>query len=70
MIYQEAPSPADTTYTAFNKEAYRSGDILPNSGYLRLTVSQAKAQVDYIRSWLDQDGKNGEVAFSHEVLKK
>lgn len=70
VIYQEVPNPADTTYTAFNKDAYRSGDILPNSGYLRVRVEPAKVTVDYIRSWLDKDGKNGETAFSYEVPTK
>ncbi len=69
VIYQETPNPADNSYTAFNREAYLSGDVLPNSGHLRVTVSQAGAQVDYVRSWLPQDEtpsqKNGTVAFSY-----
>jgi len=69
IIYQETPNPADSTYTAFNREAYRSGDILPNAGFLRVTVSPANVKVDYIRGWLPKDEtpehKNGEVAFSY-----
>jgi len=69
IVYQETPNPADDTYTAFNREAYRSGDILPNAGYLRVTVSPANVKVDYIRSYLPKDEnpdrKNGEVAFSY-----
>jgi hypothetical protein len=71
VVYQETPNPADNTYTAFNREAYRSGDVLPNSGYLRVTVSPVNVKVDYIRSYLPQDEKadhkNGEVAFSYTV---
>ncbi len=71
IVYQETPNPADNTYTAFNEQAYRSGKVLPNSGYLRVTVSPANARVDYIRAWLPQDErsdrKNGEVAFSYAV---
>ena len=71
IIYQETPNPADATYTVFNREAYRSGDILPNSGYLRVTVSPAGAKVEYVRSYLPQDEKpdhkNGEIAFSYTV---
>jgi hypothetical protein len=74
IVYQETPNPADTTYTAFNREAYRSGDILPNSGYLRVTVSPANAKVEYIRSYLPQDEKpdhkNGEIAFSYSVTSR
>ena len=29
VTYQELPSPADNTYTAFNSDAYRSGDKFP-----------------------------------------
>jgi hypothetical protein len=71
IVYQEAPNPADPTYTAFNRDAYRSGDALPNSGHLRVTVSADQAKVGYVRSWLLADearGRaNGEVAFSYVV---
>jgi hypothetical protein len=71
MVYQETPNPADNTYTAFNREAYRSGDVLPNAGYLRVTVSPEMSKVDYIRAWLPQDEtpehKNGETGFSYTV---
>jgi hypothetical protein len=71
VIYQEVPNPADPTYTAFNRDAYRSGDIMPNAGHLRVTVSPDAVKVDYVRSWLpnDESGghKTGEVAFSYAV---
>jgi hypothetical protein len=71
VVYQETPNPADAGYNIFNREAYRSGDILPNSGYLRVTVSPANVKVDYIRAYLPQDEKpdhkNGEIAFSYSV---
>lgn len=71
IIYQSVPNPADDTYTAFNKEAYRSGDVLPNSGYLNVTVSADEVKVDYIRSYLpaDESGEaiNGSVGYSYTV---
>ena len=71
IVYQETPNPADSGYEAFNREAYRSGDILPNSGYLRVTVSPSNAKVEYIRSYLPKDEKpdhrNAEIAFSYTV---
>jgi len=81
VVYQEVPNPADATYTAFNREAYLSGDILPNSGHLRVEVAPSGVKVDYIRSWLPADerpagpdGKgavrHGEVAFSYEVGRR
>lgn len=63
VVYQTCPNPADPTYTAFNKEAYRSGDVLANSGYLRVTVSggeDAGVKVEYVRSFLPQDERDGE----------
>jgi len=71
IAYQEVPNPADATYQAFNREAYRSGDILPDSGHLRITVALGRVKVDYVRAWLptDETGeqKNGAVAFSYTV---
>jgi hypothetical protein len=71
VVYQETPNPADASYQAFNREAYRSGDILPNSGHLRVTVSPQNVRVDYVRSYLPKDEtpehENGEVAFSYTV---
>ncbi len=74
VIYQSAPNPADSTYQAFNREAYRSGDILPNSGHLRVTVSPKDVRVDYVRAFLpsdEGDGRtNGMVAHSYSVKAK
>ena len=71
VIYQEVPNPADNTYTAFNKDAYKTGTVLPNSGYLNVTVSPTNVKVDYIRAFLPKDetatSKNGSVAFSYTV---
>jgi hypothetical protein len=74
VVYQEVPNPADPTYQAFNREAYRSGDILPNSGHLRVTVAPDQVKVDYVRAWLPKDEtgeqKNGTVAFSYAVTPR
>jgi len=71
VVYQEVPNPADATYQAFNREAYRSGDILPDSGHLRVTVAPDQVRVDYVRAWLPKDetgdNRNGVVAFSYVV---
>ncbi|MBL0926734.1 MAG: metallophosphoesterase [Phycisphaerales bacterium] len=69
VIYQSVPNPADPTFTAFNREAYRSGEILPNSGHLRVTVSPGQAKVEYILSFRPADEnanrKNGAVAHTY-----
>jgi hypothetical protein len=71
VIYQEVPNPADLTYTAFNRESYRSGDILPNTGHLLVTVSPDDVRVDYVRSYLAKDEtaqrQQGEIAFSYTI---
>jgi hypothetical protein len=64
VIYQEVPNPADDTYTAFNKDAYKSGDVLPNSGFLNVNVSSNGVRVDYIKSG---QANNGQSIFSYTV---
>jgi hypothetical protein len=71
VIYQSVPNPADDTYTAFNREAYRSGDVLPNSGFLNVSVTPSQVKVDYVQSFLPKDEsgqrKNGNVGYSYTV---
>ena len=71
VTYQEVPNPADYSYTAFNKDYYLSGDILPNSGFLNVTVSANQVKVDYVSSYLPKDEttdkKNGQVTFSYTL---
>lgn len=69
VTYQECPNPADNTYTAFNRDAYRTGDLLPDSGHLRVTVAPETVRVDYIRAFLPGDGTNGVVAFTYTIPK-
>lgn len=85
VIYQSCPNPADPTFTAFNREAYKSGDIFANSGHLRITVNVAGATkagdrdgatctVEYIRAARPGDeaqhGKNGSVVHSYVVTPR
>jgi hypothetical protein len=72
VIYQEVPTPADNTYTAFNQDAYKSGEILPNAGFLKVTVAAQQVKVDYIRSFLPSDetsqNKNNTMSYSYTIL--
>jgi hypothetical protein len=73
VVYQSVPNPADDTYQAFNREAYRTGDVLPNSGHLLVTVSPENVRLDYVRSFLPEDkaeGENGKTAFAFTVPAK
>lgn len=74
VVYQSCPNPADPTFTAFNREAYKSGDIFSNSGHLRVTVTggpDAIAKVEYIRAARPGDeaahGKNGSIVHEYAV---
>jgi hypothetical protein len=64
VIYQTLPEPANPFYTYENADAYLSGDIFPNSGYVRVTVAPEGVTVDYIRTFLDQPD---ELAFSYTI---
>ena len=65
------PEPADPNYSLFNKEAYRSGDIFPNSGRVRVSVNPEKVRVEYVRSFLPNDttkeNPDGKIAFTYEI---
>ncbi len=62
VIYQTLPEPADPNYALYFDDIYTSGDIFPNSGHVRVTVSPDGVTVDYIRSYLD---KPNEIAFTY-----
>ena len=74
IIYQLMPQPSHTNYTRVgNAEAYGylSGEILPNSGHLLVTVEGLKARVDYVSAYhVDDPSKNqvnGAIRHSYEV---
>ena len=71
VIYQSMPEPADPNYSLFNADKYLSGVELPNSGYVRVTVSADQVLVEYVRAYLPQDeggGQfNGQAAYSYTV---
>jgi hypothetical protein len=71
VIYQTTPVPADGTYALLNDDAYESGNKLPGSGLVRVKVDSGKARVEYVRSLLPEDEKegtkHGDVAFTYTV---
>lgn len=70
VIYQTVPNPADDTYTAFNRDAYRSGGVATNAGHLRVSVAPDNTRVDYVRSWLPGDSgpERGDGDVSHTYV--
>lgn len=74
IIYQAVPQPSAARYDQINsaKEyGYITGDVLPSSGHLRVTVSSAQVKIDYVRAYLPQDEnaqrKNGKVDFTYTL---
>lgn len=71
IIYQEVPMPADHGYQTYNEDRYASGVKLPNSGFLRVTVTPEQARVEYLRSYLPESvggaARHGEVAHSYVI---
>ncbi len=55
LIYQETPQPSLPIFTGTTVASgygYLSGQILPNTGHLRVTVGSNGLQVDYVRAFL------------------
>ena len=69
IVYQECAQPSDANYAEgfVSQGHYWNGDILENSGHLRVTVSPAQVLVEYVRAWLPGDGTNGAVAYSYTI---
>ena len=64
IVYQTLPEPADPNYADTNAGSYHSGDKLPSSGHVRVSVSPEGVKVDYVRSYLE---KSDEIAFSYKI---
>ena len=74
VVYQLVPQPGNPNYrTAVNAAewTYVTGDILPCSGYVRVSIGDTNARIDYVRSYLpaDENGsrRNGDISFSYTV---
>jgi len=67
IVYQECPRPSDAEYGLGAGSAYVHGDILPNSGHLRVTVGPTQVTVEYVRAYLPGDGPNGEIAYTYTI---
>ena len=57
LIYQETPQPSHPSFQNVlyaTDYGYKQGQILPNSGHIRVTVSPDGIKVDYVRVYLPQ----------------
>lgn len=88
IVYQSVPNPADNTYTAFNADAYAparvslpgasydpaTAVVLPDTGFLHVTVSPSGVTVSYIRAVLPGDdakagAANGVESYTYRVIR-
>jgi hypothetical protein len=74
ILYVECPKPDDAGYAwqpygyGYNENLYPNGDMVQNSGHLRVTVSPAEVRIEYVRAYLSGDsGTNGTVARTYTV---
>ena len=61
LIYQETPQPGHPNFQNAGQAddyGYIEGQILPNSGHLRVTVGPEGVQVEYVRAYLPQNETN------------
>ena len=74
IVYQEVPQPSAKNINTITGASYGyvDGILMPNRGYLRVTVSPEKAQVDYIKIYLPSEEnasrKNGDIAYSYSII--
>ncbi len=77
LTYQLVPQPGypgnKSTSTA-PEYGYLTGKILPSSGYLKVTVTDSTAKIDYIKAFLPSmetgTNKNGMVDYSYTIKSK
>ncbi len=61
LVYQEVPQPSHPNFnsaTYATAYGYVQGQILPNSGHMRVTVTDTVVKVEYVRAYLPQN-ENG-----------
>jgi predicted phosphodiesterase len=76
IIYQLVPQPSHPNFKNAGQAqsyGYITGEILPNSGYLLVTISESKAIVDYVRTYLSKDEndhrRNDAKSYSYTIKK-
>ncbi len=73
IVYQEVPQPSAKNLTTVTGTAYGyvDGVLMPNRGYLYVTVSADKVKVDYVKTYLPSEEnatrKNGDIAYSYTI---
>ena len=72
VTYQTTPYPADPTYGLDKADQITSGDLVPCSGYVRVSVRESSVLVEYVRTFLPKDETteqvNGQVAYTYRIV--
>lgn len=76
LIYQECPQPSHKSFANANQATeygYLSGQILPNSGHLRVNVTSDQVKIEYVRAYSAANEtstrKNGDIAAIYYINK-
>ena len=71
VTYQTTPYPADPTYGFDKADCITSGDLVPCSGYVRVSVCESSVLVEYVWTFLPEDETheqiNGKVYYSYTI---
>ncbi len=74
LIYQECPQPSHPNFSGVNSAkdyGYVNGEILPNSGHMRIRVQPNQIQVEYVRAYLPKNEtgsrKNKDIAATYTI---
>jgi len=77
IIYQLVPQPSHRNYKKASQAQeydYLSGEILPNSGHLRVNVGPSATTVDYVRAYLPETENteriNGQVSHTYRLKRQ
>lgn len=75
IVYQEVPQPSLKNYTSQSSTQYGyvNGTILPNRGYLLVSMTDTTAKIEYYRTYLpsEENGTrhNGDISHSYTITK-
>ncbi len=75
IVYQEVPQPSLKSYTNNSAASYGyvNGVILPNRGYLLVTVTDTSSKVEYVRTYLPTEENstrhNKDISHTYTIVK-
>jgi predicted phosphodiesterase len=75
IVYQEVPQPSLKNFTtqSSTQYGYVNGTILPNRGYLLVSMTDTTAKIEYYRTYLSTEENatrhNGDISHSYTITK-